>query len=77
MELQLANIKEAQAGITKKDFVSKMSIVNKEARETKYWLRLLNDSGYFEENKKLLKEIDSIINILTKNIKALQKIKKG
>ncbi len=36
-----ANIEEAIAAQSKKDFVSKMSIASKEARETKYWLRLI------------------------------------
>lgn len=33
-----ANIQEATAGFSKKDFVYKMSIASKEARETRYWL---------------------------------------
>jgi four helix bundle protein len=39
-----ANVEEAQAGQSKADFISKMSIASKEARETYYWLRLLRDS---------------------------------
>ncbi len=35
-----ANIEEAIAGQSKRDFISKMSIASKEARETRYWLRL-------------------------------------
>jgi four helix bundle protein len=38
-----ANIQEALAGQTKKDFAFKMSIASKEARETKYWLMLLRN----------------------------------
>ena len=40
-----ANIEEAIAGQSKKDFLSKMSIALKEARETHYWLRVIRDSG--------------------------------
>ena len=40
-----ANIEEAIAGQSRKDFISKMSIALKEARETNYWLRLLRDSN--------------------------------
>jgi four helix bundle protein len=40
-----ANIEEAQAGQSVADFVSKCSIALKEARETIYWLRLLEASG--------------------------------
>ncbi len=68
-----ANINEAQAGISRKDFVAKMSISSKEARETKYWLNLLTDSRYITKtNNKvgnLFEEIDSTINILTKIVK--------
>ena len=39
-----ANVEEANAAQTKKDFIAKMSIASKEARETKYWLRLLDKS---------------------------------
>ena len=39
-----ANVEEANAAQTKKDFITKMSIASKEARETKYWLRLLQKS---------------------------------
>lgn len=39
-----ANIEEAIAGQSKKDFLSKLSISLKEARETRYWLRLLQES---------------------------------
>jgi len=36
-----ANIEEASAGQSKRDFTAKMSIASKEARETRYWLKLL------------------------------------
>jgi four helix bundle protein len=69
-----ANVEEAQAAQSKKDFLAKLSIASKEARETLYWLRLLNDSGFIENysNKDtVFIEINSIINILTKIIKTL------
>ena len=75
-----ANVEESQAAQSKKDFISKLSIANKEARETLYWLRLLNDSGYIQDysNKNtLFNEINSIINILTKIIKTLQEGQKS
>jgi four helix bundle protein len=40
-----ANVEEAIAAQSKKDFISKMSIASKEARETKYWLRLLLEAN--------------------------------
>ncbi|HLO47094.1 MAG TPA: four helix bundle protein [Kamptonema sp.] len=36
-----ANVEEAQAAQSKADFINKMTISLKEARETNYWLRLL------------------------------------
>ena len=41
-----ANIEEAIGAQSKKDFISKLSIAYKEARETHYWIRLLRDSIY-------------------------------
>ena len=65
-----ANVEEAIAAQSKKDFISKLSIANKEARETKYWLRLYQSSNLVQiEIESHLKEIESIINILTKIIK--------
>ena len=68
-----ANIEEASAGISKKDFISKMSIASKEARETRYWLRLLDQSKIlnFSVSEYLL-DIESIIKILTKIVKTAQ-----
>jgi len=66
-----ANVEEAQAGQSKADFISKMSIASKEARESKYWIRLLIESNYlinFNKKEELLQEIDNIINIITKII---------
>ena len=42
-----ANIEEAIAAQSRKDFISKLSIASKEARETRYWLRLLDKSKLF------------------------------
>lgn len=44
-----ANVEEAIGGLSKKDFAARMGIAYKEARETSYWLRLLNDSGYIDD----------------------------
>jgi four helix bundle protein len=40
-----ANVEEAQAGQSRADFVNKMNIALKEARETHYWLKLLSGAG--------------------------------
>ncbi len=68
-----ANVEEANAAVSKKDFVSKMAISSKEARETKYWLRLLDKSQIVRfDYSEYLREIDSIINVLTKIVKTSQ-----
>lgn len=65
-----ANVEEAIAAQSKKDFISKLSIANKEARETRYWLRLYHSSNLVQiEIDSYLKDIEMIINILTKIIK--------
>ena len=43
-----ANIEEASAAQTKREFIAKMSIASKEARESIYWIRLLTDTGYLD-----------------------------
>jgi len=66
-----ANIEEALAGQSKKDFLHKMSIASKEARETRYWLKILDKSQIVKNNySKELEEIENIINILTKIVKS-------
>ncbi|MEO1923864.1 MAG: four helix bundle protein [Nautiliaceae bacterium] len=70
-----ANVEESQAAQSKKDFISKLSIANKEARESLYWLKLLKESDYlnnYPETENLFRKNQSIINILTKIIKTLQ-----
>ena len=63
-----ANIEEALGGFSKKDFIYKMSISHKEARETRYWLKLLRDTelATVEECTPLLDNIEEIIKILYK-----------
>lgn len=41
-----ANIEEAIGGQSRADFIAKLAIAYKEARETSYWLRLLRDTDY-------------------------------
>ena len=65
-----SNIEEAIAGHSRKDFVSKLTISLKEARETNYWLRLLSRSEITSIDVSYhKKEILEIINILSAIIK--------
>jgi four helix bundle protein len=61
-----ANIHEAVSGESKKDFVHKLGIAVKEARETSYWLNLLKDSNYItiSEFTILNTNCDELIKIL-------------
>ena len=69
-----ANIEEALAGQSKRDFTAKMSISSKEARETKYWLRLLKESNLTEINVSfLLDDVEELIKMLTSIVKTSQR----
>lgn len=39
-----ANLQESQGGLTKKEFIHKMNISYREAKESKYWIKLITDS---------------------------------
>lgn len=68
-----ANIEEAEAAISKREFAAKMSIALKEARETRYWLRLIEHTQLIRiETQQLLLQIGDIIRILTAIIKTTQ-----
>ena len=61
-----ANVHEAIAGESKSDFVHKLAIAAKEAKETSYWLNLLQDSSYIsmDDYVKLSTPCEEILKIL-------------
>ncbi len=61
-----ANAEEAVGGQSKNDFVAKLAIAYKEARETKYWIRLLQATGYFDRKQaeSLLKDTEELLRII-------------
>ena len=71
-----ANINEAQAGQSKADFIAKMAISSKEARESKYWIDLLIKTDYLNKDDKhvqtLVNDIDEIVKLLTSIVKSSQ-----
>ena len=69
-----ANIEEASAAQSRKDFIAKMSVASKEARETLYWLRLLRDSSICTEKELAgtIEESEQIIKMLTAIVKTTQ-----
>jgi four helix bundle protein len=62
-----ANIEEAQAGESRLDFVHKLGIAQKEARESRYWLHLLAESGIVgrEKLQPLRRETEELMGIIT------------
>ncbi len=66
-----ANVEEASAAQSRKDFISKMAIASKEARETNYWLRLLRDSKFCKDidYTQIIENSEEIIRILTSIVK--------
>lgn len=64
-----ANVEEAQNSASKKEFIHGMTIALKEARETYYWLRLIEKSDILTGLADLTKENLEIIKILTSSVK--------
>ena len=66
-----ANVEEAQASHSRADFANKCSIACKEAREMRYWLRLLAASGTLSCSSlaDLLAECSELVAILTTIVK--------
>ncbi|MDF2933799.1 MAG: four helix bundle protein [Chryseobacterium sp.] len=63
-----ANVEETIGAQSERDFLSKISISYKEARETHYWLRLLKDSNYIsdEDAREMLNLCEEILRIIGK-----------
>lgn len=55
-----ANVEEALGAQSKSDFIAKLSIAYKEARETSYWIRLL------KEFNSIMADIEELLRIITK-----------
>ena len=66
-----ANVEEAIGARTRKEFVNILTTAYKEARETKYWLRLLNKCGYIDEKSfdSVFKDCEELCKILGSIIK--------
>ncbi|MDD2303984.1 MAG: four helix bundle protein [Prolixibacteraceae bacterium] len=63
-----ANIEEAIGAQSTADFLAKLAIAYKEARETNYWIRLMSATNYFSETEKesLLNDVIEIQKIIAK-----------
>ena len=69
-----ANINEANYGSSKQDFIAKMHIALKECAETEYWIRLLKEAEYIEENY-AIGLLDDCLSIKRMLISSLNTIK--
>ena len=73
-----ALVREAEQAESRADFIHKMAIALKEANETEYWLELLHQSNYLDDNsyisifadtKGLLKLLTSIVKTTKEHLK--------
>ncbi len=69
-----ANVHESRSAQSDKDFLHKMEIALKEARETEYWLEILIESEVVEKGKfdSLLQETKEIVRILIASTRKIQ-----
>ena len=71
-----ANVEEAMAGSSRNDFKAKLDIAHKEARETRFWLKLLRDRKILEPNaaNSILFDCEELIKILSSILKSIKAI---
>jgi four helix bundle protein len=69
-----ANAEEAEEGQTKPDFIAKLSVSRKEARETRFWLRLSIKAGIVapEEIAWVLTESGELLSMIRSAVKTAQ-----
>ena len=69
-----ANVRESKHAQSDADFLSKMSIAYKEADETDFWLNLLHDNGYLNEEQfvSLNHDLKRILKVLTSIVKTMR-----
>jgi four helix bundle protein len=61
-----ANVEEAIGAHSRPDFLAKLTIAYKEARESRFWIRLLGDSGYLtgRECKSMFDDVEELLRII-------------
>ena len=74
-----ANTRESKNAQSRMDFLNKLNIALKEADETEYWLDLLHETKYLDDNMydSLLRDVKELIAILVTIIKKLKETPKG
>ncbi len=68
-----ANINEAQNAESKSDFIHKLKIASKEARESLYWLQLCRKSAGYPDPENLPDQLESIIKLLNTIIATMKR----
>jgi len=70
-----ANVEEAGQAQSKTDFIHKLSIAQKEAFETHYWIRLLRDSKMLTASQasSLLGDCEELQKMITASIKTVKR----
>jgi four helix bundle protein len=58
-----ANYIEANEALSKKDFLCRIKICRKEAKESRYWLRLIEAANEANERDALVQEAQELMNI--------------
>jgi four helix bundle protein len=69
-----ANLEEAQATLTRKDFINKVGLALRESRETLYWIRRIESNELLPSArlKELTNEWNELVAILTSIVKRLR-----
>ena len=69
-----ANVEEGIGGQSEKDFLAKINIAYKEARETHFWLRLLRDTDYLTDKQanSMIEDCDELLKIMGSIIKTVK-----
>jgi four helix bundle protein len=69
-----AMIRESENAASRKDFLNKLNVALKEADETCYWLELLSQSKYLEQNlfDSLIKDCNDLVSMLIASVKTLK-----
>ena len=69
-----ALIRESEFAQSTADYINKFNVALKEANETDYWLNILKDTGYIDEEayKSIESDCSQLIAILVSSIKTLK-----
>jgi four helix bundle protein len=70
-----ANVEEGLGGQSDKDFIAKLSIAYKEARETIYWIKLLSRTEYLAQDQgdSIIQDADELCKIIAQILITMKK----